>query len=331
LREFWLRVFSLLFSVFLAACSTTRIQQLPQVAPDLPAQAHLTNIPFTAQEAYECGPATLHMLLGAAGRVAPLDELVNAVYVPGRHGSFQVEMLAAARRQGLNAYTLEPEIASVLREVAGHHPVAVFMNLSLPIYPVWHYAVVTGYDLERNVLVLHSGTTRNMEMSLYTFDRTWQRGGNWAMVALNPQDLPVTAQPQRMLAALSALEQTDPKAAAQGYSAARLRWPQQREFLLAEANAAYVQHDLAQAERGYLAATQQFPDYADAWNNLAQTYADQHKSEAALNAIEHAIEIATRFDKNPAPAQSESRLAQYKSLRDELLSAQSTKSPSRPD
>ncbi len=107
----------------------------------------------------------------------------------------QLEMLAAGRRQGLLAYPLAPRLEAVLREVAAGHPVIVFQNLSLPIYPVWHYAVVIGFERERQTLLLHSGRTEFLEMSLATFERTWTRGQHWSMVLLLPSQLPVTAQP----------------------------------------------------------------------------------------------------------------------------------------
>ena len=114
---------------------------------------------------------------GASTRLPPgvmrLSALI-AVFVLGGCATpqlAQLEMLAAGRRQGLLAYPLAPRLEAVLREVAAGHPVIVFQNLSLPIYPVWHYAVVIG------------------------FERTWARGQHWSMVLLLPSQLPVTAQP----------------------------------------------------------------------------------------------------------------------------------------
>ena len=117
---------------------------------DLPVRAELTDVPFFAQEDYQCGPAALAMALNAAGVGVTPDALVNQVYIPARKGSLQVEMLASARRHGLLAYELAPELKDVLAEVAAGNAVIVLQNQGLwSFHPYWHYAVVIGYDLEK--------------------------------------------------------------------------------------------------------------------------------------------------------------------------------------
>ena len=79
--------------------------------------------------------AVLASLLAAAGRAEPMEALVPQVYLPGRAGSLQAEMLAAARRHGLLTVELAPDLNSVLRELAAGWPVAVLLNLALPFWP----------------------------------------------------------------------------------------------------------------------------------------------------------------------------------------------------
>ena len=206
---------ALLLALLLGGCSTTpQLQRLEAAWPaSLPPRAELGQVPFIAQEEHECGPAALAMLLQSAGLPATPEQLLPQVYLPGRQGSLQVELLVAARRQGLPAYRLEPSLTALLQEVAAGHPVLVFQNLSLPVYPVWHYAVVIGFDRQRGTLLLHSGRTPRLEMPLSTFERTWARGGHWAMVALPTSALPATAEAAPMAAAIAALERLRPEPA----------------------------------------------------------------------------------------------------------------------
>ena len=96
-------------------------------------------------------------------------------------------MLAGARRNGLLAYVLAPELKDVLAEVAAGNPVVVLQNLGLwAFHPYWHYAVVIGYDLEKNQILLHSGAKARRVMTLGLFEFLWIDGGRWAMVALAP-------------------------------------------------------------------------------------------------------------------------------------------------
>ncbi|XHS76440.1 PA2778 family cysteine peptidase [Burkholderiaceae bacterium UC74_6] len=276
--------------------SPPQLHQLEQSWPaTLPARAELKNVPFFAQEEHECGPASLAMVLQSSGvkRATP-EQLLPQVYLPGRKGSLQQEMLIAARRNGLAAYALAPSLPDLLAEVAAGHPVLVFQNLSLPIYPVWHYAVVIGYDRDRHTLTLHSGRTERMEMSLSAFERTWARSGHWSMVALPLNELPTTAQPAQFGAAVAALERLDAQAARIAYATALRRWPTEPILLLGAGNAAYASRDLPGAALAYRQAVTVRPDLADAWNNLAQVLMESGgtgQQAEALQAAEKAVAL----------------------------------------
>jgi hypothetical protein len=104
------------------------------------------------------------------------------------------------------AVTVEPALDALLAEVAAGHPVLVLQNLGLDWLPRWHYAVVIGYDLERQELVLRSGTERRRITPFGVFLNTWDRAERWGIVVLPPQTLPARARPGPWLEAASGLE-----------------------------------------------------------------------------------------------------------------------------
>lgn len=278
---------------------------------EIATQVELTGVPFYPQEEFECGPAALAMVAGAAGITILPEALVEQVYLPGRKGSLQLEMLAATRRQGLLAYPLSPSVEVVMREVAAGNPVLVFQNLAFSFYPVWHYAVVIGFDRDRNVLILHSGRTERMEMSLFTFERTWARAQYWSMLALPPGRLPATVEVNTYVAAAAALERVAPSAAQTAYASALQTWPDNRVALLGVGNAAYAlgQHDIAIT--AYQRAVQQHADFSDAWNNLAQVLLDAGKTAEAAAAVQKAVDLGG------------SRLGRYLELQTQIESKKS--------
>ncbi len=110
------------------------------------------------------------------------DDLVREVYAPGLRGSLQPELLGAARRHGFIPYVIEPDAGALAAELAARRPVLVLQNLGVDRVPVWHYAVVVG--LAGDEVILRSGTEeRRLEHST-RFLRSWERGSNWAFVAL---------------------------------------------------------------------------------------------------------------------------------------------------
>jgi hypothetical protein len=294
----------------LSACSTARVNQVAASmqthAATRPLHQTLSDVPFVAQEDHECGPAVLQMLLRSAGTDAPIETLVQQAYTPEKRGTLQLEMLSTVRRHGRLAYPIAPTLDALFDEVAAGHPVGVFVNLSLAIAPVWHYAVVLGYDVPARTITLHSGVTENMTMSLYAFDRIWARAGSWAFLALPPTELPASAVPDDLLKALHALELSDAQAAEIGYASAMQRWPDDPRWPLAWSNAAYTRHDLLVASQRLENATAAFPAYADAWNNLAQVRSEMHDTTGARYAIARAI------------AMGGPHAAQYRALQDSL-------------
>ncbi len=280
------------FALLLSACASTPQTQvlLAGSAHTLPRHAELENIPFIAQEDYQCGPAALAMTLSATGIDVKPQELTPQVYVPSRHGSLQVEMLVTARRHGAIAYQLAPRLEYALTEVANGNPVIVLQNLALNWYPVWHYAVVVGYDLDRAEILLRSGRDRQLALPMTTFEHTWRRSDFWAMVALPPNRTPATADEAVFLRAISAFEKNGlPEHAQTAYFAALQRWPHSLSAQIGAGNAAYRLHELARAETVFRQAVQDHPDAVAALNNLAQTLADQGRYDEALAFARRAV------------------------------------------
>lgn len=269
----------------------------------LPAAVELEHVPYYAQDIHQCGPATLAMALNAAGAHTTPEQLTPQVYLPGREGSLQVEMLAATRRQGLLAYTLTPQLEAVLTEIAHGHPVVILQNLAFNWYPRWHYAVAIGYDLNAQTITLRSGPEPRQQLPLKTFEYTWARSSRWAMLALQPDTIPATATPENFLNAALALESTDQTSAARSaYRAATQRWPQNLGAFIGLGNTAYAERDYVEAEQAFRRATQLHPDDPVAYNNLADTLMQRGELRAALRFAQTAVRLGG--DKQPAYAQT---------------------------
>ena len=263
-----------------------------QPPSDLPSKAELRDVPFHAQEDYHCGPAALAMALNAAGVGATPEELVDQVYLPGRKGSLQIEMLVAARRNGMVAYELAPKLEDVLREVAAGTPVIVLENYGFRVWPVWHYAVVVGYDLEAGEIIRRSGLKPRQTMPFPVFEYVWKDEGYWAMVAVPPGRVPATATEERYASAVAALEKSGQLKNAQvAYEAMLKRWPSSLAGMMGRGNTAYALKDPAAAEAAFRRATQEHPDAVAALNNLAYVLAERGKLDEALATAEHAVAL----------------------------------------
>jgi tetratricopeptide (TPR) repeat protein len=284
----------LLFVLSLNACVTPpQTLQLRQHIPDIPAQVELDSVPFYAQQDYQCGPAALATVINNIKPLTSPEALLPLVYIPALKGSLQAEMLAAVRRFKLLAVEQDGRLESVLREVAAGHPVLVLQNLGFDVYPFWHYAVIVGYDLPQQQLILRSGEVKRLQRPFSVFERTWARAGYWSVVVVAPQLMPTNVTQQAFTQAAVALEpQLSADSAEQMYQNGFRRWPQSYVLLMGLANANFKQRDYAKAETLYLQATQLDTQRAEAWNNLAYAQFYQGKKQAAIDSINRALELA---------------------------------------
>lgn len=250
----------------------------------------LNDVPFYPQPAHQCGPAALVMALNWSGVAASPHELTEQVFTPSRSGSLQSAMVAAARRQDRIAFLLA-EPADLIGEIAAGHPVIVLQNLGLSWFPVWHYAVVVGWDAAAGEVILHSGTTPFKSTTVKTFERTWARSGFWGLLVLPPSRLPATAQEADYLTAVSPLEGMGRwKTAMLAYRTALGRWPDSLAATVGIGGCLYRSGDLASAEAHFRDAIEQFPRQGVLFNNLAHVLLDQGRRDEALEAVRQAIE-----------------------------------------
>lgn len=295
--------------LLMAGCAT-QTRTLLASPQGLPVRAELIDTPYFAQEAHQCGPASLAMALGAAGIDTSPSDLEAMVYVPSRQGSLQPEMLAAARRQGAFAVAVQPRIDALLTEVAHGNPVVVLQNLGLSWLPRWHYAVVIGYDLPRKEIILRSGPNSREPMALSTFEHTWARSGYWGMMALQPGKLPVEITSDDAASALVALEKHVPASQMMhAYQAALSRWPSMLVLQMGLGNSAYQAGDLQVSEAAFRSANDIHPGNGAVLNNLASVQQAEGRLTDALATAEKAAAM-------PGPWQS-----QAMATRDSIIEA----------
>lgn len=288
---------SLLFLLLLmtgCAGPSLQFQNIPPVPNGQPSRVELTETPFFPQEAYQCGPAALATVLRSSGvSEADPERLAEQVYLPGRFGSLQTELLAATRRAERVPYPLEPRVEALMTEVRSGHPVLVMQNLGLSFWPQWHYAVVIGFDREAEKVILRSGTTRREVLSFRHFERTWHLADYWALVVAPQGTTPATAEANPYLAAVAALEQQNrwPGARA-GYQAARERWPENPNSRMGLGNIAYQQGDFSSAEAHYREAIEVAPEAPAGHYNLAWALLRQGEKQAAMDSGDEARRLA---------------------------------------
>jgi tetratricopeptide (TPR) repeat protein len=287
------RLAALLAVALLSGCAALGSRSALNDAADLPTRTELTDTPFFAQAEYQCGPAALATVLQASKVLATPAELVEKVYVPARRGSLQVEMLATIRSSDRVAYVIEPSAGALAREVAAGRPALVLLNLGIDAWPRWHYAVVIGFDRDRDRWILRSGTTRRQTMSMRRFEGAWHRASRWAVVLLDPGAVPATDDANQYAAAVAHFEVgRSPRQAVRAYETGVKRWPSSAVLQFGLSNALLAAGEAGRAEATLQQLLAREPSHVAARNNLAELLGRRGCKAAAAREIESARALA---------------------------------------
>ena len=254
----------------------------------------LTSVLFVAQTTDQCGPAALSMVLSHSGVYTDLEELRRRVHLPDRKGSLQLELIAATRQYGRVAYASESQLDELFGLVEDGYPVIVLQNVGARWLPIWHYAVVVGYEPESDQVIMRSGNTKRKLMRRSEFAKRWSASNYWELVVLAPDDIPLTARPETYLQAVSAhetLAQWD--IARTAYAAAIKRWPDNPIAHLGWGNVQLGSGSLEDAIGAYHTVLGFDATNLPALNNLVYAYAENSEPAKALALIDRALAAST--------------------------------------
>lgn len=166
-------------------------------------------------------------------------EIEPIIMAHSEQGTLPADIISFSRRQGLLAVAVN-DMSDIVREIDNGYPVIVLQNLGFEFAPKWHYALVVGYDLEKQLLILHSGENEYTEMPMTYFERHWQFAKHWGLVILPPVQLSASGGEIKHLQAAVGLENAGQlDAASSAYLAIYKRWPKSLAALIGLGNVYY--------------------------------------------------------------------------------------------
>lgn len=263
------------------------------------------DVPWFPEDRFQCGPQSLASMLNYAGIAADPASLKEDVYVPGKQGSFAPEIRAAARTRGRLPYKIDASLAGLMHVISDGYPVLILQNVGLGFAPVWHFAVVIGFDRSEDVFILRTGPHYRHEMSSTKFERRWRLADYWAITLLGPKDFPEWIEQQQFEAQLASMERHWQGHMETIYQSMLTRWPESTMALLGLGNIAYANGDTVSAGGYYDRALSLDNEHIAALNNLAQVRFDLDDYAAAEKLICRAKQLAAGHPLEPLIASTE--------------------------
>ncbi|HEY5718038.1 MAG TPA: PA2778 family cysteine peptidase [Motiliproteus sp.] len=297
-------------ALLLSGCATPPSPRLAAMSVAQP-QPHTIAAPFFSQVTDQCGPAALASVLNFRGINITPQQLRDRIYLPGRAGTLQLELIAAARAEGLLAYPIAPTQEALVQELNADNPILVLQNLGLDWLPRWHYAVLIGYDPHHDEMILHSGDRAALRRPRSQFMRSWQSASGWGIVITAVNRPAATATPAGLLQASLELEQSGQRQSA-GFLYQRLtqQHPHYHPAWAALANWQYRSGAFRAALASYQQALHLNPTDPALWNNQAYALAGLGCRTQAISSLQCGL---TRQPDHPELLDSLEQLAQQAS------------------
>ncbi|WP_236213073.1 PA2778 family cysteine peptidase [Metapseudomonas otitidis] len=197
-------VMACLVPFLLVACAGHDPADDPRVRA-LPMVVELSSVPFFAQQTYQSAPASLAALFGFQGETVTPGMVEKALQLPEAEASLAQRIPVVAHQHGLLVYSLDKHLEDLLVQVAAGNPVLVHLRQGYGWLPSWRYAVLVGFDREREVVLLRLAGDRRAQVGFAEFAADWAAAGQWAVLLQAPNALPVAADMARWQAAADAL------------------------------------------------------------------------------------------------------------------------------
>ncbi len=180
---------AVLVAVTGADCGLSGAQVREDLAAGRTPGAAVADVPFVGQEGTEdCGAAAVAAVLAHAGRPRGRDALAREIVRPSVGGSFTFDVALAVHRSGLHPWERRGLSLDDLRAwVRVGRPPIVLLAVTPAILGRNHFAVVTGFDDGRGLVLVHDGAAADEPCETRDFLERWERVGRWALVAVPPE------------------------------------------------------------------------------------------------------------------------------------------------
>jgi ABC-type bacteriocin/lantibiotic exporter with double-glycine peptidase domain len=173
--------------LFLIGCGSPTIGPDQALLERPKAGIHLVkNVPFFPQQDHYCGPAALAGLLTYYGYPTTQHEIAQAIYLPRHFGTLSMDLLLYSKAKGLDTQVIEGTLDLLKSEIDQRHPIVVFLNLGLKIFPKGHFIIVIGYNDLDQTIIAHSGQEAELPIPYARFLPAWEKTGFWTLL-VNPK------------------------------------------------------------------------------------------------------------------------------------------------
>jgi ABC-type bacteriocin/lantibiotic exporter with double-glycine peptidase domain len=140
----------------------------------------IKDVPFYSQESYQCGPASLAMVMNYLQVMVKPEEIARDIYSKSAHGTLNLDMVLYAQRKGLSALQYKGDLNDVHKNIGDGNPLIVLVDYGFSFYEAGHFMVIVGYN-EAGIIV-NSGKMKDHFIPEKEFLKVWEKTNCWTLL-----------------------------------------------------------------------------------------------------------------------------------------------------
>ncbi|MBI3378950.1 MAG: peptidase C39 family protein [Nitrospirae bacterium] len=140
----------------------------------------IANVPFHAQEAYQCGPASLAGVMNYWKIDVTPDDIAKEIYSKSAKGTLNIDMVIYPQKKGLFAEQYSGNMKDLKKNIDSGYPLVVFVDYGLWVFQSNHFMVVVGYNEDR--VIVNSGKDKGKFISEEDFIKAWEKTKFWTLL-----------------------------------------------------------------------------------------------------------------------------------------------------
>jgi ABC-type bacteriocin/lantibiotic exporter with double-glycine peptidase domain len=140
----------------------------------------IKDVPFYSQESYQCGPASLAMVMNYLKVMVKPEEIADDIYSKSAHGTLNLDMVLYAQRKGLSALQYKGNMSDIHKNITDGTPLIVMVDYGFSFYEESHFMVIIGYN-EYGIIV-NSGKKKDHFIPEKEFLKAWEKTNYWTLL-----------------------------------------------------------------------------------------------------------------------------------------------------
>jgi predicted double-glycine peptidase len=147
---------------------------------------HIENVPYFAQENFQCGPAALATVVNywylreGSGKQLLIETIIADIYSPSARGVLGMDLGLYAQKLGFDMTGRAGTVDDIKRNVDMGVPVIILVDYGMFAYQQNHFMVAKGYTSDG--IIVNSGRAENQVIPVKDLNKIWKKTGFWSLV-----------------------------------------------------------------------------------------------------------------------------------------------------